>query len=164
MPLSPRSLSAGLCALVLVLLAGCNGDDSSSIGGLPGGCASTPGQQLRLVEAATAHAQDMALNTFMSHTGSDGSSPLDRVARTGYPTTSLGENVAMGTIYTTAEAAVAAWMNSTEGHREIILGTSFVHVGIGHATSGINPVFHYWCADFGSCSDAGELPDGGCHP
>jgi uncharacterized protein YkwD len=184
MMLGARSLQAGLVVLALAMLAGCNGDDPSSPGNQPGQCTATRGQQafelinqeraaaqlpplqveLRLVQAAEAHAADMGAHGFMSHTGSDGSSPLDRITATGYPVVSVGENVAMGTIYDAAEEVIAAWMSSTDGHREIILGASFTHVGIGHATSGFQPVVHYWCADFGSCSDGGQLPDGGCHP
>lgn len=38
----------------------------------------------QLSQAAQRHSDDMALNDFMSHTGSDGSSPWDRIRATGY--------------------------------------------------------------------------------
>jgi len=45
-------------------------------------------------EAATAHSQDMARNGFQSHTGSDGSSPSDRLDRAG-ETTGAGLRLAI---------------------------------------------------------------------
>lgn len=49
-----------------------------------------------LTAAALAHSNDMATNNFFSHTGSDGSSPGQRISRAGYSYYTYGENIAAG--------------------------------------------------------------------
>jgi len=49
-----------------------------------------------LAMAAYLHAEDMALNGFFSHAGSDGSSAGRRISRQGYPWRTYGENIAVG--------------------------------------------------------------------
>ena len=71
-----------------------------------------------LVKAAQAHSADMAAHQNMSHTGSDGSSPGDRITRAGYNWSTYGENIAYG--YATPEQVMAAWMSS-QGHKANIL-------------------------------------------
>ncbi len=103
-----------------------------------------------LREAARAHSRDMACNGFFAHTGSDGSSPADRVARYGYSFSYLGENIYAGNgSYNSPQAAFQAWMNSA-GHRENMLSPHFVHVGIGYRYEPNSPYGGYWTADFGS--------------
>ncbi|NVK12855.1 MAG: CAP domain-containing protein, partial [Rhodobacteraceae bacterium] len=46
-----------------------------------------------LTAAAATHSRDMSVQNRPWHFGSDGSSPLDRVARAGYAGTLLGENI-----------------------------------------------------------------------
>ncbi|MFF5858857.1 CAP domain-containing protein [Streptomyces sp. NPDC012751] len=95
-----------------------------------------------LTKAAQAHSDDMAAQRNMSHTGSDGSSPGDRITRAGYTWSSYGENVAYG--YTTADQVMAGWMSSP-GHRANILDCSFKEIGVGLAQPG-----SYWTQDFGT--------------
>src|ERR1044071_7343582 len=45
-----------------------------------------------LLAAAREHTADQFTNSFQGHLGSDGSSPAERVARSGYPWTATGEN------------------------------------------------------------------------
>ncbi len=103
----------------------------------------------RLMEAAEGHSQDMAMNDFFSHTGSDGSTPWDRIRETNYWYSAAGETIAAG--YTTPESVVAAWMASP-AHREIILDCSYIHVGIGYyylpSETGSTNYYHYWTQDF----------------
>ncbi|MET7660883.1 CAP domain-containing protein [Streptomyces sp. NPDC005463] len=96
----------------------------------------------KLTEAAQDHSKDMATHRNMSHTGSDGSSPEDRITRAGYSWSSYGENVAYG--YSTPEKVMAAWMSSP-GHKRNILDCSFKEIGIGVAQPG-----SYWTQDFGT--------------
>ncbi len=85
-----------------------------------------------LTAAARGHSADMACNNFISHTGSDGSRPADRVAAQGYSFTWIGENIyAGGDSYNAPEQAFAWWMNSTP-HRENILGANYQSIGIGY--------------------------------
>ncbi|MGW7526825.1 CAP domain-containing protein [Streptomyces sp. NPDC054783] len=96
----------------------------------------------KLAKAAQAHSADMAAHQNMSHTGSDGSSPGDRITRAGYSWSSYGENVAYG--YATPDQVMTGWMNSP-GHRANILDCSFTEIGVGLAQPG-----SYWTQDFGS--------------
>ena len=95
--------------------------------------------------AAVAHSADQAAHSSMSHTGSDGSTMVQRAERAGYTGwMSLGENVAYG--YGTVDAVMTAWMNSP-GHRANLLNGSFTHVGLGQAAAGNGTL--YWTQDFG---------------
>ncbi|MCC5473608.1 CAP domain-containing protein [Streptomyces barringtoniae] len=96
----------------------------------------------KLAKAAQAHSADMAAHQNMSHTGSDGSSPGDRITRAGYSWSSYGENVAYG--YATPDQVMTGWMNSP-GHRANILDCSFKEIGVGLAQPG-----SYWTQDFGA--------------
>jgi uncharacterized protein YkwD len=95
-----------------------------------------------LAKAAQAHSEDMAAHRNMSHTGSDGSSPGDRITRAGYVWSTYGENVAYG--YATPERAMAGWMSSP-GHKANILNCAFKEIGVGLAQPGT-----YWTQDFGT--------------
>ncbi|MFE9452172.1 CAP domain-containing protein [Streptomyces sp. NPDC006739] len=95
-----------------------------------------------LTKAAQAHSDDMAAHQNMSHTGSDGSSPGDRITRAGYDWSTYGENVAYG--YATPEQVMAAWMASP-GHKANILDCAFKEIGVGFAQPNA-----YWTQDFGA--------------
>jgi uncharacterized protein YkwD len=97
----------------------------------------------KLTEAARLHALDMAVHRTMSHEGSDGSKPFERVARAGYKYQGTGENLAMG--QPDAETVVSDWMTSVK-HRANILG-DFNQVGMARAT-GPDGV-PYWAVVFG---------------
>ena len=103
----------------------------------------------RLRAAAQGHSEDMALNDFFSHTGSDGSSPWDRIHAQGYQYSTAGENIAAG--YSTPESVMDGWMNSP-GHRANILNCDFVHIGVGYYylanDTGSTNYHHYWTQDF----------------
>ncbi|MGW2173709.1 CAP domain-containing protein [Streptomyces sp. NPDC001705] len=95
-----------------------------------------------LTKAAQAHSEDMAATGTMSHSGSNGSSPEDRITNAGYNWSSYGENVAYG--YETPEKVMAGWMSSP-GHKENILNCDFKEIGVGLAQPG-----SYWTQDFGT--------------
>ena len=103
----------------------------------------------QLTQAAQGHAVDMALNDFFSHTGSNGSSPWDRINATGYQFASAGENIAAG--YATPQAAMNGWMNSP-GHRANILNCNFQDIGVGYYYRNPDPgqvnYRHYWVQVF----------------
>lgn len=96
-----------------------------------------------LQRAAEAHAEDMARNTFMSHTGSDGSSPFKRIDRMGYKWTAAGENVAAG--QQTVDAVMKTWLGDL-GHRRNIMG-GYKHLGAAVRLS--RGGYPYWVVDFG---------------
>jgi len=86
----------------------------------------------KLMTAAQRHSQDQADQQKMSHTGSNGSSPGDRITAVGYQWRTYGENVAWN--QQSPEAVMTAWMNSP-GHRANILNCSFTEIGVGVASS-----------------------------
>ncbi|MFF4603406.1 CAP domain-containing protein [Streptomyces sp. NPDC001339] len=96
----------------------------------------------KLTKAAQDHSEDMAEHRDMSHTGSDGSAPEERITRAGYQWSSYGENVAYG--YSTPESVMEGWMTSP-GHKRNILDCSFKEIGVGLAQPG-----DYWTQDFGT--------------
>ncbi len=95
--------------------------------------------------AARNHSIDMARNNFMSHTGSDGASPWDRIQAAGYDFTTAAENIGAG--YPTAGDMVNGWMNSP-GHRANILSNE-CDMGVGYAYSAQGTYRHYWTLDLG---------------
>lgn len=68
--------------------------------------------------AAKTHALDMSVQNRPWHFGSDGSSPLDRVARAGYSGQLIGENISE--TYETEIETLSAWMEKPEA-RQVIL-------------------------------------------
>jgi len=68
--------------------------------------------------AAKTHARDMSVQNRPWHFGSDGSSPLDRVARVGYQGRMIGENISE--TYETELQTLSAWMEAPET-RDVIL-------------------------------------------
>ncbi|MFF4319207.1 CAP domain-containing protein [Streptomyces sp. NPDC001568] len=96
----------------------------------------------KLTAAAQNHSQDMASHSNMSHTGSDGSDPGQRITRAGYNWSTYGENVAYG--YGSPEQVMNGWMNSP-GHKKNILNCSFKEIGVGLAQPN-----SYWTQAFGA--------------
>ncbi|MBX9398236.1 CAP domain-containing protein [Streptomyces sp. TRM72054] len=96
----------------------------------------------QLTKAAQDHSADMASRRTMSHTGSDGSNPGDRITKAGYAWRTYGENVAYG--YSSPEQVMAGWMSSP-GHKRNILNCAFKEIGVGLAQPG-----NYWTQDFGT--------------
>jgi uncharacterized protein YkwD len=86
------------------------------------------------------HNKDMEAKKFFNHTGSDNSSPGDRINRYHYKWSSYGENIAFGTF--TAEDVIKSWIESP-GHCSNIMDSQFKEMGI--AKSGL-----YWTQLFAS--------------
>ena len=80
----------------------------------------------QLNAAAETHSRDMSRQNRPWHFGSDGSSPLDRVARTGYPKTFRGENISE--TFETELETLAAWMDE-KGTRDVILDPRATDMG-----------------------------------
>lgn len=80
----------------------------------------------RLNAAAATHARDMSVQNRPWHFGSDGSSPIDRIKRVGYPGNLVGENISE--TYETELETLAAWMNE-EGPRRVILSPNARNMG-----------------------------------
>jgi hypothetical protein len=113
-----------------------------------------------LSAAAEHHNIDMAVNNFFSHTGSDGSSFVDRARAHGYEGAGM-ENLAAG--METAQSAFDTWAGSS-GHRANLLDANARWIGISRYedTDGVGYRW-YWGQVFGSNPDTkaracGETP------
>jgi uncharacterized protein YkwD len=105
----------------------------------------------QLNAAAVAHSQDMALNDFFSHTGSDGSNPNERITAAGYRYSLAGENIAAG--FAIPATVVQGWMNSPS-HRANILHPMMQEMGVGlfllSNDTGRSNYRYYWTQNFAS--------------
>ena len=99
--------------------------------------------EAKLSEAALVHAKDMAEHEVMSHDGSDGSTPKQRVVNAGYHFLASGENVARG--YDNVSGVMQGWMDSPP-HRKNILG-DYSEIGLARVDGKDGKP--YWCAEFG---------------
>lgn len=81
----------------------------------------------KLTAAAATHARDMSVQNRPWHFGSDGSSPLDRVARVGYEGQLIGENISE--TYENESETLAAWMQ-TPSTREVVLSPRARKMGL----------------------------------
>jgi uncharacterized protein YkwD len=93
----------------------------------------------KLTIAAQSHADDMATHKNLSHTGSNGSTPFERMTKVGYAWSTASENVAEG--YATADAVMSAW-EGDQPHLANIRGP-YREIGVGRSGS-------YWCCDLAS--------------
>ena len=93
----------------------------------------------QLMAAARGHSQDMFVNQYQDHTGTDGSSPGDRITAQGYNWYTYGENVysySESVFYGHAGFEVdwgpgTGGMQVPPGHRLSIHNSTFREVGIG---------------------------------
>lgn len=79
--------------------------------------------------AAATHSRDMAVQNRAWHFGSDGSSPLDRGKRVGYPGIIRGENISE--TFETELETLAAWME-VAGTRGVILDPDSTEMGFSY--------------------------------
>jgi uncharacterized protein YkwD len=93
-----------------------------------------------LRRAAEIHNFDMTFHDFFSHTGSDGSSPADRVRRTGYQAAFTDEILAARS--SDPEIVVAAWL--ARAQREALLSPDVTEIGAAYTQSTGAAYFYYW--------------------
>jgi uncharacterized protein YkwD len=96
-----------------------------------------------LEQAALLHAQDTAEQGELVHTGSDGSTPSDRVERTGYAAVGVSEITVTGN---SVEWAINWWMDEqppNDPHRSAILSDSYKDIGVAVVEAGQT---HYFVA------------------
>lgn len=97
-----------------------------------------------LVAVARAHVEDMAGRKWMSHTGSDGSSYRQRIARAQVAFSRATENIGMGF---DLDRMFNWWMNSPV-HRGAILGTQYTEIGLAHVGNPAQRYGHWWTIVF----------------
>lgn len=100
-----------------------------------------------LTAAAKAHARDLAKWDRISHYGSDGSNPWDRVKRTGYKARLAAENVGTGQI--TFKEVLRGWKES-EGHNKNLLLGDAKHMGIALVQAPNTEFKSFWTLVLGS--------------
>jgi len=83
-----------------------------------------------LMNAAQIHAHDLARLDDVSHYGTDGSSPVDRVFKAGYSGVMTGENVSAG--QRDLDEVLDGWLKSSS-HRKTLLMKEAQHVGVALA-------------------------------
>ncbi|MFZ5911974.1 MAG: NBR1-Ig-like domain-containing protein, partial [Chloroflexota bacterium] len=109
--------------------------------GLPALGLSTP-----LSAAAQGHSIDMACNSLLSHSGSNGSTVSSRIAAAGYSASYSEEIIYAGG---DAQTAFAWWMNDAT-HRDAILNPKAIEMGIGYAYVADSAYGGYFTVDFAS--------------
>lgn len=107
-----------------------------------------------LHRAAAAHAREMAAHSRLEHDGLDGSSPAQRVRRTGLePLAEVGENIAGGP--SSAQEAVEGWLQSP-GHCANLMNAHYRWMGVAFAVDDRSELGIYWAQDFAAPDAQGE--------
>jgi uncharacterized protein YkwD len=95
-----------------------------------------------LSEVALRHSEDMARLSELSHQGSDGSTPAQRVRAGGFQSRGVvGENVAAGAA--SADEVVRGWLASPE-HCENLMDGRFSQMGVAYAVNLESSSAIYW--------------------
>jgi uncharacterized protein YkwD len=100
-----------------------------------------------LTEAAKNHSRDLAKWDRISHYGSDGSNPWDRVKRAGYSAKLAAENVGTGQI--TIDEVMKGWQTSP-GHNKNLLLTDATDMGIALVQDNKTEFKTFWTLVVGS--------------
>jgi uncharacterized protein YkwD len=87
----------------------------------------------QLAAAAKAHATDMLCNNFLSHTGSDGSTPETRIEAQGFPASLVVEAI-YASQAATPQTALDWWLSDPE-HRADILNADTTVFGVAFVSS-----------------------------
>ena len=102
-----------------------------------------------LIDAAQAHAADMACNSLFVHTGSDGSTPETRAVAAGFVGAKVTENVYGSSPPLSPEEAKEWWRTDTVDptHNLNLISTEYTEIGIGYA---FYDNFGYYVVVFGT--------------
>jgi uncharacterized protein YkwD len=101
---------------------------------------------LLLSEAAEIHSADMAMHNITGHTGSDGSTSSERIARTGYESRATSENVYWG--FEGSATAAFTWWQYSPLHNAEMLSPLYTETGIGSAYNENSDFHWYWTNTF----------------
>jgi len=108
----------------------------------------------QLNAAAATHSRDMSVQNRPWHFGSDGSSPIERARRAGYPLTMLGENISE--TFETELQTLAAWMEVPDT-RSVILDPDGRDLGFSWYQEQNGKI--WWTMIVGGGSPAPTLPE-----
>jgi uncharacterized protein YkwD len=102
----------------------------------------------KLSEQSQRHTDDMQINNFTSHIGSDGSDYIVRIKRSGISCDPCGEIILKGPGGKNCLiAAIDGWMGSPQ-HRSILLDRQPSHIGIGISLKNSIHLGNYFCVLF----------------
>lgn len=147
-PFAPRvSLSPEAAAQRVLELVNKARAESRSCGGKPFNAARSLRWSAVLAKASLLHAEDMAHYSYFSHSGRDGSTPVERVLRIGYKFRATGENIAAG--QSTPEDAVAVWIKSPP-HCANLMNPAYTEMGVAFAVDRNSELGVYWTQVFGT--------------
>jgi uncharacterized protein YkwD len=106
----------------------------------------------KLELAAKAFNQEMIAKQFFDHIGPDGSTPATRLTAQGYVWSTIGENIALGSLGSsldTVSGAMQGWLGSL-GHCRNIMNANYTEMGlVGTAGNWNGFDAMYWTQEFG---------------
>lgn len=105
-----------------------------------------------LIAAAATHSRDMSVQNRPWHFGSDGSNPIQRVRRAGYPGLLLGENISE--TFENELDTLSAWMDQPDT-RSVVLDSRATDLGISWFQESSGKI--WWTMITGSNSGAGSV-------
>src|SRR5262249_59594450 len=115
----------------------------------------------RLVQSSRDHSVDMNTHNYFGHTGSDGSSPFQRMTNAGFPWVGAAESIAAG--QPSPESALQALITDSGvpdlGHRKQLLSwggspyTAEQETGVGIVMGGSGSYHNYYPIDSGNTAD-----------
>jgi uncharacterized protein YkwD len=105
------------------------------------------GWNSQLESAAAVHSNDMAVNNFFDHPGSDGLRIGARASAAGYSYGRVGENIAAG--QSSASQVSGDWLASAS-HCANMMTTSFVHIAVSCKTNPNATYVYYWTLVMGN--------------
>jgi uncharacterized protein YkwD len=94
-----------------------------------------------LMKTAREHARDLAFHDKVSHTGTDGRNPAERLTRAGYSWSSVGENVSAGR--NSIAEVIQAWHNSPT-HRPNLQHKRATDFGMAVVHNPRSTLSNYW--------------------
>ncbi len=100
-----------------------------------------------LDRAADTHARELATIGELTHRGTDGSRPAERIGRQGYAWSSVAENLAAGA--TTEEQVVEGWLGSPS-HCANLMNPRFTDMGVAYVVSDEGSGDIYWVQVLGA--------------
>lgn len=112
----------------------------------------------QLQKAAERHARELARWSRVSHSGRNGSNPAQRVARTGYKWSAIGENVSAGR--NTIPDVLKAWHKSRP-HRKNLKLRQAVHFGLAVQHNPDSVLSNYWVLVLGAPARKARGSSGG---
>jgi uncharacterized protein YkwD len=110
---------------------------------------------VNLNRAASWHVVDMGTKNYFSHTDSLGRSPSTRSAQCDGPS-SVGENIAAGSVRDTAQKVFDAWKASS-GHNANMLNGNYKQIGIARYYNASATYGWYWSTNFSTTNDGTNL-------